>query len=118
MDDRGKAQASVCYAGQYQRHAVNGTPIKTYNTTCQQASLIGFEVDLRQTPAGHGATCPDRKESQRIRHSYKLKNVPDGSVQSDVLSLSLERKQKNRIRTFLNSEAALRIVVDIGGGSV
>jgi hypothetical protein len=61
MDDRGKAQASVCYAGQYQRHAVNGTPIKTYNTTSQQALLIGFEVDLRQTPAGHGATCPDGK---------------------------------------------------------
>ena len=57
MDDRGNAQASVCYAGQYQRHAVNGTPI-TYNTTCQQALLIGFEVDLRQTPPDHGATCP------------------------------------------------------------
>jgi hypothetical protein len=60
MDDRGKAQASVCYASQYQRHAVNGTPT-TYNTTCQQALLIGFEVDLRQTPTGHGATCPDGK---------------------------------------------------------
>jgi hypothetical protein len=47
--------------GQYQRHAGNGTPIKTYNTTCQQALLINFEVDLRQTPAGHGAMCPDGK---------------------------------------------------------
>ena len=26
MDDRAKAQASVCYAGQYQRHVVRGTP--------------------------------------------------------------------------------------------
>jgi exo-beta-1,3-glucanase (GH17 family) len=60
-DDHGKAQASVCYASQYQRHAANGIPIKTYNTMCQQALLIGFEVDLRQTPAGHGATCPDGK---------------------------------------------------------
>jgi hypothetical protein len=59
-DRRGNAQASVCYAGQHQRHVVNGTPT-TYNTTCQQALPIGFEVDLRQTPPGHGATCPDEK---------------------------------------------------------
>ncbi len=61
MDYRGKAQASVYYAGQHQGHADNGTPIKTYNTTCRQAWLISFEVDLHQTPAGHGATCPDGK---------------------------------------------------------
>lgn len=53
-----QAQASVCYANQYQRQALNVTLIKTYNTTCQQASLIGFEAALRQTPAGRGATCP------------------------------------------------------------
>lgn len=64
--------------------------------------------------------CPDRKYS--VRESgidYWFQNIPGESAQFDVLVANLgEWTQKKQIRTFLNSEAALRMVVDIGGGSV
>lgn len=105
------------------RRTRSWTKKNAHNMMSQPTSSINSAVGLRRKLADPCAKCPTQARcNERSKRSDIMVYSPGESERWPDKRCQQEKKKGDsnpiHLRTFLNSEAQLRIVVEIGGGSV